>query len=219
MTDGRSPPARFEYRVFATRLEGVRNRLAEEFEEHPEAGRVRSAETYLCGLRLDRNVKVRSDALEIKALRETRRSLERWEPAGRHRFPLDAAWVERTLADHLGVGRLATTGSACTLDALLFEIVDSHPDLVSVPVHKDRRRFASGSVLAEFARLQIDGHPLQTAAVEGVDPDAVASRVRSLGLDRWANTSYVRLLDGLRRLTDARAARREASEPSETSET
>jgi hypothetical protein len=182
-------PSRFEYRVFAPRLEPVARELREHCEEE---GRELAVDLYLVGERADRSVKVRDGCVEVKALRERRGELERWEPTVRLALPLAGEWVRRTLADHLGVDRLDAPRKRYAFLALLSEVAAPTPDVEGVCVQKDRQHFSADGARVEFARIELDGSPVETVAVESLDPDATEAWVRRLGLDRWPNQSFVR---------------------------
>jgi len=205
-------PANFEYRVFAPRLDGVARRLARE--AVAEQGRDSAVDLYLVGRRTDRSVKVRGGCIEVKALRERRGELERWEPVVRRRLPLGGAWVRDVLAEHLGIVLRARRRDRYPLLALLTEIAAPEPQVRDVCVEKHRRRFSRDGARAELTRVAIDGRPFATAAVESgvgvgaldggrpfataavesADADAAWAFVRRLGLDRWPNESFVRRL-------------------------
>jgi len=186
-----SAGSRFEYRVFAPSLGVLRDRLA---------GRMRKREgdsgsdLYLLGRRFDRNVKVRENTLDLKALRETSRQLERWEPVDKLPFPLAGAWIRGPLAEYLGVESLEATRERYSLEALVDEVVRPAAALRFATVDKERQRFEKDCVRAEFVQLRAAGQSSESVAVEGSDAVEVRTWVERLGLGKWPNTSYVRWL-------------------------
>lgn len=183
--------ARFEYRVFAPRLGEVERRLRALTDEGDREVR---EEIYLVGARADRNVKVRDGAIEVKALRELRHGLERWEPLPARDLPVEGDWVRDALASYLGVERLPAPREGYDLDTLADEVIEPTRDVTGLRVRKDRRHFAPEGARAELARVEIAGHVLETAAVESADVREASRWVRRLGLDAWPNTSYVRCI-------------------------
>jgi len=188
----RAATSRFEYRVFAPDLAAFGERLRAGLRAE---GHETRADRYVVGARTDRNVKLRGDdALDVKALRETRAGLERWEPVRREPFPLDGAWIREELAEILGVALPDVRDGPCSADVLLREIVAPTEGLAAARVEKQRERFAGETLLAEYVRLRVDDAPSETVAVESADANALLARVRALALDRAPNTSYVRWL-------------------------
>jgi len=188
---GSGEDARFEYRVFAPRLDEVEQRLHALADEGDREAR---EEIYLVGARPDRNVKVRDGAIEVKALREERHGLERWEPLPARGLPVEGDWVRDTLASHLGLERLAAPRERYDLDTLADEVIEPARDVAGLRVRKDRRHFSPEGARAELARVELAGRVLETAAVESADVREAVRWVRRLGLDAWANTSYVRCI-------------------------
>lgn len=185
--------SRFEFRVFARpgELEAQRARLRDEF---TEAGSDAQEAVYLVGPRSDRNVKLRDDAIEIKALREIRDGLERWEPTERRSLPVSGAWLGESLCAELGVSRSEAPLPSYGRRALI-GWVSVRPELRAVRVDKRRQRFRRGELLAEFARVE-GPESLETLAVECEDAEVVSAWVSRLGLEGRPNTSYARWLCG-----------------------
>lgn len=150
------------------------------------------SDLYLLGLRRDRNVKIRDDGLDLKALRELVGDLERWEPECKLPFPLTGAWIP--LAQNLGIDPLDAPRELYSQAALVDEVVRPSAHLTAMTVTKERERFGDDTVRAEFVRLEVYGQPSESVAVEGPDAAAVRSWVHRLALGRWPNTSYVRWL-------------------------
>ena len=191
MVERASAGSRFEYRVFAPGLGILRDRLAGEMRKREgDSG----SDLYLLGRRFDRNVKVRDDTLDLKALREIWRRLERWEPVDKLPFPLAGAWIRGPLAENLGVESLEAPREHYSLEALVDEVVRPVVALRAVAVVKERQRFERECVRAEFVQLCAAGPPRESVAVEGFDAAAVRVWVERLGLGSWPNTSYVRWL-------------------------
>jgi hypothetical protein len=191
MVEGASAESRFEYRVFAPNLRILRDQLAGAMRmQQGDSG----SDLYLLGRRFDRNVKIRDDTLDLKALREISRQLERWEPVDKLPFPLAAAWIRGPIAEHLGVGSLEAPLERYSLDALMGEVVRPADAVGAVSVDKKRQRFEDECVRAEFVQLRAAGKPSESVAVEGSDAAAVRAWVERLGLGSWPNTSYLRWL-------------------------
>ena len=73
-----------------------------------------------------------------------------------------------------------------TLDQFLTEVLESHPEVSVVPIHKRRVRYTLDGCMAEVTDLLVDGVPMRTIAIESEDPNKVIAAVNSAGMqDRW----------------------------------
>jgi hypothetical protein len=151
-------------------------------------------DTYLldCNKGPVNNIKIRDDRLELKKLKERYQGLERWEPAGQWRFPLSLDTIQNLWAD-VALER-TLTGSANLSCNELIHLVEENSRLRYVNVHKRRYRFTLKGCDAEMDRLLIEGHTLESCAVESGDPQSVLDVLNDLELSEDINCSYPRLL-------------------------
>lgn len=184
--------ARFEFRVWAERLDDVGRRLR----ALAEPGAVReTTEVYIVSsATVEANPKIRADLLDIKVLVAVRDGLEQWDVHGKADFPVTAATVRDDLCRLLRVAAPALGRQAYSATQLVDEVVAPHPRLARVEVVKRRRQFALDACTAESADVVVAGRALQTVAVESTDLDAARAARRALGLDDRANTSYPRAI-------------------------
>jgi exopolyphosphatase/guanosine-5'-triphosphate,3'-diphosphate pyrophosphatase len=190
---GTSPiTPRWEWRTFGTSfgraeelLEGLRS-------EDVEVG----DELYFLSDAGD-NVKVRSDLLDIKVLRQVdRRGLEQWEPVLKANFPLDTAAVVR-MFEALREPSPALSRSTYSLDEVLADLRQARATIRVVPVHKQRVRRMVAGCRSELSDIEAGGRHTRTLAVEAEDPVAVMAVVSDLGLRERLNTSMLRGLTAL----------------------
>ena len=156
---------------------------------------VESPELYVVAATGGDIVKVRNELMDVKHLHQVDADgLEQWSPVLKAGFPLSATDVAAVLVA-LGVepaGSLART--AYTQAELLAEVVDPHPSLFAVNVHKTRRRYRVGGCLAEVTDVDTDHGSTLSVAVESEDAARVAEVVGALGLPIWPNLNYARQL-------------------------
>ena len=156
---------------------------------------VESTELYVVAATGGDIVKVRYELMDVKHLHQVDPDgLEQWSPVLKAGFPLSATDVAAVLVA-LGVepaGPLART--AYTQAELLAEVVDPHPWLFAVNVHKHRRRFHLDGCLAEVTDVDTDQGSTLSVAVESEDAARVAGVVGALGLPIWPNLNYARQL-------------------------
>jgi hypothetical protein len=191
---GMSSPtaARFEFRVWAERLDAVCDRIR----SLSECREVReTAETYFVPTSaVDVNTKARADLLDIKVLVGVRDGFEQWDVHRKLGFPVDAALLEAELFRLFELTPPTLERDAYSLTQLVDEVVGSEPDLAAVEVSKRRQMHEINSCGAEIADVTIAGHDVQTVAVESADLDAVREARRMLELDEYDNVSYPRAI-------------------------
>lgn len=188
--------ARFEFRAFARNFGIVEDRLR----AWADVDQIReSDEIYLVSPACTRhNIKYRGGLLDIKVLVAERDGLQQWAPHAKVGFPLAGDWLARELAPPLG---LATDGLPERIDSartLVEQLAYPHPDVLAVRVFKRRFAFSLEGCLCELAAVEFNTAALATTCIESTDADAVAALRTRLGLDDYANTSY---LEAIRQVT------------------
>ncbi|HEX5857385.1 MAG TPA: hypothetical protein VFY91_04675 [Microbacterium sp.] len=180
--------ARWEWRAFGEDVAHARTAFASLRPERVEEG----DECYLLSREGDASVKVRGGRLDVKQLENVRDDgLEQWRPVMKAAFPLvasDAGFV---------LGLLRAGGPAARGMRSVAELAAASPDLIAVPVHKHRERYAVGGCLAELTRIKAPRGATETIAVESEDPARLAATVRELGFDPRRNVCMARGLKTL----------------------
>ncbi len=183
--------ARFEFRVWAERLDAVGDRLR----ALSECVDVRqTAETYFVSTSAtDVNPKARADLLDIKVLVGARDGFEQWTVHCKADFPVAAALLTSELFPLLGQAPPLLERDAYSLPQLV-EVVASQPDLAAVEVTKRRQMHSVNGCVAEISDVSIAGRDVQTVAVESTDLNALRQARRTLDLDGYDNVSYPRAI-------------------------
>jgi exopolyphosphatase/guanosine-5'-triphosphate,3'-diphosphate pyrophosphatase len=96
--------------------------------------------------------------------------------------------------------------AAYSLAELLAEVVDPHPHLLAVEVHKSRRRYILDGCPTELSDVRTEHGSIRTIAVESEDPEHVVAVVGELGLWPRPNVNYARALRVLARFGVERCA-------------
>jgi hypothetical protein len=179
---------RFEYRVWADRLDGVRDRVA----SLADAYEVReSVETYIVSsTTTNTNPKVRGDHLDIKVLIATRDGFEQWEPQLKTSFPIPVSVVRNDFFRIIGEIAPDLGRGSYSFEQFLDDIVGGHDELTAVEVVKLRRISTVNGCITELADVSIAGTDVQTAAVESTDIEALREARELTGLDAYENTNY-----------------------------
>ncbi len=180
---------RWEWRTFRTTFGDAEARIREH-----ATHLTTSRETYVISDATDANTKIRDMQLDIKALMETgREGLERWRPVVRETFPISQA-VAKEACRRWSIPTPVFRRDTYTADEFLDEIVAHQPGLHAIHVREQRSGFTISDCLVEIAEVTFNGAPLRTIGVEMPDAARVMETLRSLGLDRFENVSYVKAL-------------------------
>jgi exopolyphosphatase/guanosine-5'-triphosphate,3'-diphosphate pyrophosphatase len=132
--------------------------------------------------------------MDIKLLGEVNEAgLEQWRPVLKAEMPLSPGDAEKVCAA-LGVTVQVSGDKRYPLEDLVAELGSRQTDLRSVPVHKKRLRFTLKGCMVEVTEVLAGDSSSRTIAIESLDPEAVTSLVRELGLSHLPNTSYPRWL-------------------------
>jgi exopolyphosphatase/guanosine-5'-triphosphate,3'-diphosphate pyrophosphatase len=181
-----TPAGRWEWRAFGETFGAAEDRFAALPVERVQE----SDELYLLSPARDATVKVRHDLMDVKRLqRVSPDGLQQWAPVMKAEFPIPAARV-REVAAAMGavVPELART--VYSLPELVEELVEPHPALHAVPVHKKRVRYTIDGCASEVTEVQAAGRETRTIALESEEPGDLLAAVRKLGFEPASNVSY-----------------------------
>jgi exopolyphosphatase/guanosine-5'-triphosphate,3'-diphosphate pyrophosphatase len=180
--------ARWEWRAFGDAVTDAARRLAA-----LDADAVQeSDEVYVLSDRGGPTIKVRDHKLDVKRLIDVdEHGLEQWTPALKAELPVPAADVAEALAG-AEASAPELERETYTLEQLRDEVVGPSPVLISVDVHKTRRRYTIQDASAELTYVRADGRETQTVAVESADPARVLAALDELGVSSIPNVSYPR---------------------------
>lgn len=184
---------RWEWRTFGEDF-GV---AEENIKKHECTRVIESSEIYFLSKNSDQNIKVRSDLMDIKILKEVNADkLEQWFPILKAKFPLETAEILDVLHNSKVEQELGSDVSL-SLEKFIEEIIDPNPDLKAVGVFKKRYGYIINDAVVELADLTIDGTPIRTTAVEHADPELVINVVKELELFGQENVNYIQAMKRL----------------------
>lgn len=195
--DAQEPPPgitpRWEWRTFGDRFD-----VADELLASLTPERVRSSdERYFVSTRSDASVKVRDGLMDVKVLLEVDADgLQLWTPRLKAAFPVTVEDV-RTVLAALGVDAPPPLHPSFAIDTIVAELIEPHPDLSVVEVHKERSHYDVDGCMVESTEISADDIPTRTLTVESTDPALVTRTVDRLGLTGRANVSVARGLKTL----------------------
>jgi hypothetical protein len=149
-----------------------------------------SSEIYILSLHGPQNAKLRDGLIDIKRLQQVDDDgLELWEPVFKAKFPLGRGDIAVAFSEwHLPLPALSRDNY--TIEEFFNSLIAGQPALRVARVDKSRRGFVFQGCIAEFVRLSVSLHPLQSFSVEHEDRSLILAALEQLGLDSHANTSY-----------------------------
>ncbi len=184
---------RWEWRAFGERFGDARELLGARGPSSVHD----SDELYILSAKGDASAKIRAGLLDVKRLLEVNDDgLELWRPIMKAGFPLSRDEVA-TLLTTLNVAVPDRHREAYAAEQFFNEIVDPHPDLRAVQVHKRRRRYVVDECMVELTDIRAGDSETSTLAVESVDPSSVSSTIERLGLVGFSNVNVPRGLKAL----------------------
>jgi hypothetical protein len=187
------PQPRFEFRVWGSHLDKIRERLISLAKPGPPR---ESADTYILSRATDdANVKIRAGLLDIKVLIEQQGRLERWKPILKAAFPLDSRTIVEQVFPNLKLPPPEVERLSYSHGEFIRDLVQHNRSLVAVDVEKTRYGFTLDHYTAEFAQIRIaGGAQSETVEIESEDPAMVLRALAKLGLSSYPNVNYVRHL-------------------------
>lgn len=198
-TIGEIPKPRFEFRSFGQNFEAAAKRMARLSMPIPEKFWERhSDEIYIMSRTNDiNNTKIRDGKMDIKTLVQTVDGLEQWNPLMKGEFPMTAEVLRDEVFPAFRVAMPHLTNEAYSYDEFM-EMIEEHPDLLAVRVHKQRFGFLVNDCICETGAVLINGAKVQTINLESTDVEALKKTIKDIGLVEVENINY---LQAIKRVT------------------
>ncbi len=184
---------RWEWRTFGDQFAAADDLLAT---LTPDRERT-SQELYFLSVHSDASVKVRDGLMDVKHLLQVNdEGLELWTPVLQAAFPLSDADAS-TVLESLAVAGQSGGRTSYSLDAFVDEVIEPHPELRTVKVHKQRAHYIVDECIVELTELRADQATTRTLGVESPDPSLVSTIVGRLGFGERRNVGMARGLKAL----------------------
>lgn len=186
---------RYEFRTFGEAFTPIAESIRNHATTAPRANR--SDDLYILSEHDDDHiVKIRGGFLDVKRRIGTVGDLEQWRPLYKHAFPLSKDTIAHKLFPLLRVETPELQAPSYSI-ADFTRLIEAHPQLQVIHVHKQRRQYELGEVLCEITDLHIGSRRLQSICCKAEDPAAVEAAVDALGLSGTANRSYLSFLKAM----------------------
>ncbi len=180
---------RFEFRTFGQGFGPVVHKMRR---LSPLGGIRESHETYIMSKgNNENNTKIRDGKMDIKVFVTEREGLEQWNPRMKGRFPMPAATLRDEVFEAFGVEAPEMERGEYTLEQFLGEIVAPHGELLAVDLLKRRFAFTVGEVIAEWAKVLVNGALIETVCLESVDVEKILEAMKMVGVEDCENVNYL----------------------------
>jgi len=186
---------RFEFRTFGQDFTRSGRRMARLSVPIPEKLWERqSDEIYIMSKANDvNNTKIRDGKMDIKTYIQTVDDLEQWNPLMKGEFPMSAMQIEAEVYPAFGVDMPKLTKQEYSLAEFL-AIINAHPQLQAVKVHKQRFGYMVNNTLCETANVLVNGAKIVSINSESTEIDDIKSTLKDLELEGIENINYLQAI-------------------------
>lgn len=182
---------RFEFRSFGQDFDNAAKRMARFSVPIPEALWEKSSEDiYIVSPFSNVSIKIRNNKLSIKKCIQIVDGLEQWDPVMEISFPLESSVLKDVFFPALQVKPPKFINDSYTLDTLM-ELVNKHPSLQAVKVHKKRFSYNVNNTICETGIVLINGAKMITISSESTIIEDVKKTIKDIGLEGAENINYL----------------------------
>ena len=192
---GEQSKPRFEFRTFGQHFENVAKRMARFSVPVPEKVWERNSDEIYILSRTNHinNTKIRDGKMDIKTLVQTIDGLEQWNPLMKGEFPMAVAVLKNEVFPAFGVTLPELTKASYTYEEFI-AMVNNHPDLEAVRVHKQRFGYMVNNTICETGNVLINGAHVFTINSESTEIDDIKKTIKDIGLEGVENINYLQAI-------------------------
>ena len=186
---------RFEFRTFGQCFCDEHKRMARLSIPVPEKVWERSSdEIYILSRTNDiNNTKIRDGKMDSKTYVQTIDGLEQWNPLMKGEFPIAKEVLEKEVFPAFMVEMPALTKDTYTYDEFI-DMVEAHPDLAAVRVHKQRFGYMVNDTICEVGNVLINGAKVVTINSESTEVEDIKKTMKDVGLEGVENINYLQAI-------------------------
>ncbi|HMT72602.1 MAG TPA: hypothetical protein PKA77_00915 [Chitinophagaceae bacterium] len=195
MKIGEISKPRFEFRSFGQSFDAAAKRMARLSMPVPEKVWERhSDEIYILSRTNDiNNTKIRDGKMDIKTYVQTVDGLEQWNPLMKGEFPISAEVLKKEVFPAFQVTMPELTKETYTYNEFI-EMINNHPDLQAVKVHKQRFGYMVNNTICETGAVLINGAKVETINSESTEVDDIKKTMKDVGLEGVENINYLQAI-------------------------
>jgi len=186
---------RFEFRSFGQNFDAAAKRMARLSMPIPEKVWERySDEIYILSRTNDiNNTKIRDGKMDIKTYIQTVDGLEQWNPLMKGEFPIAAKVLTEEVFPALMVEMPALTKDVISYEEFI-AMIEAHPDLAAVKVHKQRFGYMVNNTLCEYGEVLVNGARIVTINSESTEVEDILKTIKDCGLEGVENINYLQAI-------------------------
>ncbi len=195
MKIGEVSKPRFEFRTFGQDFDEAHYRMSRLSVPVPEKVWERqSDEVYILSRTNDvNNTKIRDGKMDIKTYVKTVDGLEQWNPLMKGEFPISRKVLEDEVFPAFKVEMPALDKDEYSYDEFM-EMVNAHPDLQAIKVHKERYGYMVNDTICEFGYVHINGAVIATINSESTEIEDIKKTLKDVGLEEYENINYLQAI-------------------------
>ncbi len=192
---GKESKPRFEFRSFGQNFDHAHHRMARLSVPVPEKVWERqSDEIYILSRTNDiNNTKVRDGKMDIKTYVQTVDGLEQWNPLMKGEFPIAKEVLIKEVFPAFQVEAPKFDQDTYTFEEFM-QIINSHPDLQAVRVHKHRYGYMVNDTICEYGIVKVNGARIVTINSESTEVDDIKKTLKDVGLEGVENINYLQAI-------------------------
>ena len=186
---------RFEFRTFGQNFDESAKRMARLSVPIPEKVWEReSEEIYIMSRTNDvNNTKLRDGKMDIKTFIQTVDGLEQWNPLMKGEFPISKDVLLNDVFPAFMVEMPELTKDSYTTEEFL-AMIEAHPDLQGVRVHKQRFGYMVNNTLCEVGNVLINGAKVVTINSESTELEDIKKTIVDCKLEGCENINYLQAI-------------------------
>ena len=195
MKIGELSKPRFEFRTFGQNFDKSAKLMARLSNPVPKKVWEReSDEIYILSKTNDiNNTKIRDGKMDIKTYVQTINGLEQWNPLMKGEFPISKDILVNDVFPAFQVDMPALTKDTYTLEEFI-AMIDTHPDLQGVKVHKQRFGYMVNDTICEVGNVLINGAKVVTINSESTELDDIKKTIEDCELEDCENINYLQAI-------------------------
>jgi len=192
---GEESKPRFEYRTFGQNFTENAKLMARFSMPIPRKVWERASdEIYILSKTNDiNNTKIRDGKMDIKTYVQTLDGLEQWNPLMKGEFPISKEVLEKEVFPAFQVQMPVLNQATYTYDEFI-EMIQNHPDLQAVKVHKYRYGYMVNNTICEVAEVLINGAKVCTINSESTEIEDIKKTMQDVELNAFENINYLQAI-------------------------
>lgn len=139
------------------------------------------------------NTKIRDGKMDIKTYVQTVDGLEQWNPLMKGEFPMKKEVLLQEVFPAFQVEIPAIEAEEISKDEFL-EMIEKHPDLQAVRVHKTRYGYMVNDTICEVGDVLVNGAHVVTINSESTETQDILKTLKDVGLEGVENINYLQMI-------------------------